>query len=355
MPGILGRLPSCKIHQVSCDEDLLSVSQHLINRSVHTSSAAGNAVSSMHGAIDPESPVGCHEISISFPGVSLATTSTAPGVVASGAAQGSTSSNSSGMQGTTSLQSTLGAFAAPVSASGVVSSPAARHAMSGAASPEASFATSSDEGGRTTDPSPQLRGARHVFNIPPIAEGHIIDEFCGVLQSSKATHSEHATGGGQQGDGACGGFQKSGVNDCEEGGAMVPRPRRTDDAAAEAVAAAAASVAHAYQTAKRTERAQQYMAELLQLREVVEALGQHLDGMINSTESSVSGSSVMSSGNSRGSDEGTPNTNADGRVSTTSAAPAPTGVCAPTAAPAGASSDAVAASTNDPRAHEYKR
>lgn len=289
---IVDRLPSCNARTVSFGEDMVSVSQHLINRSAHR--AALDAASLLHAGQDPDAPLPG--------GVSLA---------AEAALHRNTCSNgSSTVRGRTDGQNTLGA-------------------VSRAASPPTDEAASSDDAdGRAIEPSPRVgvsprvAGTRHVFKIPPIAEGDIVVD--GAAESHpmprsammEISNSDPDVAGGtcqsrkqrlKQEDCAGSSFRDdpaSGGNDHElhSTEAILLAPA-APAAAAAAVAAAAKALTGAGEwdgeaAVLPAERAQRYMAELLQLRGVVEELGEHLDSMIASTESSISGSSRPSSGKS---------------------------------------------------------
>ena len=136
--------------------------------------------------------------------------------------------------------------------------------------------TEDADGGEASEPSPRPPRPRHVYtNTPPIAEGvSAASSSAGELQDN--------------GDSASVGWS----NDCE----AVPRVASAVVTVVEAGKAVTDPAAAAGTLdLPAAEKAQRYMEELLQLREVVETLGAHLDAMIAHTESNACCSSHVSS------------------------------------------------------------
>jgi hypothetical protein len=274
VPRILESLPSCSAHDTLACEDMLSISESLINRSAHRS---GTDLPPVQISLDLDEPA---EVPAQRAhGVTLA------------AATNSHSVPSLETAATTTLQQiassfgrvmhrhlTLGAMSEAVTPSGAATP--VRNG-SGATSPEADRVTSpeadgsgssSDDGARAADSSPPMVGPRHVFQKPLGMAGDAEVDGASCQQPKPGCADGAAAGG----------------NDCEA--RRAPEQVR---AASGAVAEAAIAVSAVEQRVDQaslppTVRAQRYLAELLHLRSVVGALGAHLDVMIASSQGTVS-------------------------------------------------------------------
>jgi hypothetical protein len=284
-------LPSSPLAVAPISSDVGSVSQHLINNSMHR--MTGAAASQSLPDNSPDSP---NHVAPYIPGgVTLAAAYSGsrapPGADIAAQAQKTNSDMEIDFKALNSnavgtMPAVPAAFPASVPASPSVSKAGSSTQLEGDVSDV-------DDVMRSKQLSPGVWGPRHVFKIEPISEGDALAEQgdSSALQQCIRSMREvwGRTGDVPQGDCRSHMLTQSGFG-ASSGGCSIG----ADCSAAPAVSDPASGVMAVNGGEEGgTSQTEQglYMTELLQLRGVVEALAQHLDLMITSTESSMADSS----------------------------------------------------------------